>query len=163
MNPEREMSALGRWLPLTLAGLVSLTACDGILDIDEAGIIVFEDLEAGGPSAIPPIVAGTVGLLTDEMILSGTFETRQQVDRRRILVNNGTLEGAVYTPLHRARMQADTTVDLLQVRLTDPAFVEVQDEIREGIALGKLYGGFSRMWLAELYCWSILTGMFPET
>ena len=171
------MSALGRWLPLTLAGLVSLTACDGILDIDETGIIVFEDLEAGGPSAIPPIVAGMVGryqesvddiiryaaLLTDEMILSGTFETRQQVDRRRILVNNGTLEGAVYTPLHQARMQADTTVDLLQVRLTDPAFVEVQDEIREGIALGKLYGGFSRMWLAELYCWSILTGMFPES
>jgi len=60
-------------------------------------------------------------------------------------------------------MQADTTVNLLQNRLQDPAFEEVLDELNEGIALGKLYGGFSRIWLAELYCWSILTGMFPES
>ena len=171
MGPPR------RWLSLVLAGVLVLPACNGILDIDQTGIIVFEDVEASGPAAVPALVNGMVGnyqevvddvirysaLLTDEMILSGTFETRLEVDRRRIQVNNSTLTGAMYTPLHQARMQADTTVDLLQKRLQDPAFEEVLDELNEGIALGKLYGGFSRIWLAELYCWSILTGMFPES
>ena len=167
-----------RWLPLGLAGVVlGLSACDGILSVDEAGIIEFADLEAGGPTSVPTIVNGIVGnyqeavddviryaaLLTDEMIASGTFETRLQVDRRRIQVNNSTLTGAIYTPLHQARMQADTAVDLLQTRLADPAFAEVEGELLEGIALGKLYGGLSRLWLGELYCQSILTGMFPET
>ena len=171
MGPPR------RWLSLVLAGVLVLPACNGILDIDQTGIIIFEDVEASGPAAVPALVNGMVGnyqevvddvirysaLLTDEMILSGTFETRLEVDRRRIQVNNATLEGTMYTPLHRARMQADTTVDLLQKRLQDPAFEEVLDELNEGIALGKLYGGLSRIWLAELYCWSILTGMFPES
>ena len=171
------MGPLRRWLSLVLAGVLVLPACNGILDIDQTGIIVFEDVEASGPAAVPALVNGMVGnyqevvddvirysaLLTDEMILSGTFETRLEVDRRRIQVNNATLTGAMYTPLHQARMQADTTVDLLQKRLQDPAFEEVLDQLNEGIALGKLYGGFSRIWLAELYCWSILTGMFPES
>ena len=171
------MGPLQRWLSLVLAGVLVLPACNGILDIDQAGIVVFEDVEASGPAAVPALVNGMVGnyqevvddvirysaLLTDEMILSGTFETRLEVDRRRIQVNNGTLTGAMYTPLHRARMQADTTVNLLQNRLQDPAFEEVLDELNEGIALGKLYGGFSRILMAELYCWSILTGMFPES
>ena len=162
-------------VPLLL-GFLALTGCDGILDVDEAGIIVFEDVEAEGPTAIPAIVAGVVGnyqelvdniiryaaLLTDEMILAGTFEDRLQVDRRRILVNNDVLTDAVYGPLHRTRMQADTTVFLLQERLGDPLYVDVEEELREGIALGKLYGGYTRLWLGELYCWSILTGMFPE-
>ena len=165
----------GRQVAL-LAGMLALAGCDGILDVDEAGIIVFEDVEAEGPTAIPALVAGVVGnyhelvdniiryaaLLTDEMILAGTFEDRLQVDRRRIQVNNDVLTGAVYAPLHRTRMQADTTVFLLQERLGDPAFADVEDDLREGIAFGKLYGGYARLWLGELYCWSILTGMFPE-
>ena len=37
-----------RWLPLGLAGAVlALSACEGILSVDEAGIIEFADLEAG--------------------------------------------------------------------------------------------------------------------
>ena len=177
MHKEIEMGPLRRWLSLVLAGVLVLPACDGILDIDQTGIIVFDDVEASGPAAVPVLVNGMVGnyqeavddiirysaLLTDEMIVSGTFDTRLQVDRRRIQVNNATLTGAMYTPLHQARMQADTTADLLRNRLQDPAFEEVLDQLNEGIALGKLYGGFSRIWMAELYCWSILTGMFPES
>ena len=177
MDRETGMRPWRRWRPLVLAGVLCMTACDGILEVDETGIIVFEDIDAGGPTAVPAIINGMVGnyqeavddivrytaLLSDEMILSGTFETRLQVDRRRVLANNGTLTSAMYTPLHQARMQADTTVDLLGIRLQDAAFAEVGDELREGIAFGKLYGGFSRLWLAEVYCWSILTGMFPES
>ena len=177
MHKEIEMGPLRRWFSLVLAGVLVLPACDGILDIDQTGIIVFDDVEASGPAAVPVLVNGMVGnyqeavddiirysaLLTDEMIVSGTFDTRLQVDRRRIQVNNATLTGVMYTPLHQARMQADTTADLLRNRLQDPAFEEVLDQLNEGIALGKLYGGFSRIWMAELYCWSILTGMFPES
>ena len=74
-----------RWRPLVLAGVLGMTACDGILEVDETGIIVFEDIDAGGPTAVPAIINGMVGnyqeavddivryaaLLSDEMILSG--------------------------------------------------------------------------------------------
>ncbi len=179
MSKEIEKKRRPRWLAALLAGFVtlSLNGCDGILDVDETGIIVFDDVEAGGPLAVPPLVNGVVGnyqeavddiiryaaLLTDEMILAGTFDTRLQVDRRRIQPNNATLTDGLYTPLHQARMQADTTVELLESRLQDPRFADIQEYMREGIALGKLYGGLSRAWLAELYCHSILTGMFPES
>jgi len=164
-----------RAAPLAAAALV-LNACGGVLDVDEGGVIDFDDLAAAGPSAIPALVNGIVGayqeatddvvrytsLMTDEMIMSGTFETRVDVDRRRIQPSNATLEGGMYTLIHVARMQADTGVALLEERLADPAFESVDGLMREGIALGKLYGGLSRLWLGEMYCWSILTGMFPE-
>ena len=51
---------------------------------------------------------------------------------------------------------------ILQRRLQDPAYSSATPDILAGIALGKLYGGYSRVWLAELYCWSILTGVTPE-
>ena len=152
-------------------------SCEGgILDVDDSGIIVPADLDDAGPAAIPTLVNGTVGsyhqavegvvrytaLLTDAMILAGTFPTRFQVDARRIQPTNADLAGEVYTPLHRARLQADTTAFLLEGKLADPGFSEDQALLLEGIAIAKLYAGYSRLWLGELYCWSILTGMFPE-
>jgi hypothetical protein len=155
---------------------VLLSGCSGLLDVDERGIIDFDELNAAGPASVATIVNGVVGnyqemfddvvrytsLFTDEMISAGTFETRTEVDRRRIDPSNATLTGTIYTGLHVARMQADTAVALLQERLADPAYDSVETEVREGIALSKLYAGYSRLWLGELYCWSILTGMFPE-
>ena len=165
------------WTAFLLGGVLVLAACDGILDVDESGIIIGEDLDAAGPAAIAAMVNGIVGsyqeaaddivrytsLITDEMIAAGTFPTRLQVDERRIQQNNPTLTGGMYIPLHQARQQADTTVFVLQQRLQEPEFTSVIRDVSEGIALGKLYGGYSRVWLAEIYCWSILTGVFPET
>lgn len=163
---------------LAAAGLVVLGACDGgILDVDRGGIVVPDDIDAAGPAAVPTIINGFIGdyhaavddaaryagLLTDEFILGGTFPTRVQVDSRRILVNNLSLTVEQYVPLHQARLAADTAAFILESRLDDPEFEEVQDLMREGIALAAFYGGYSRMWLAELYCWSILTGMSDET
>jgi hypothetical protein len=172
---RRMMGKGSQWTLLALI-TVGISGCEGVLEIDQGGIIVLEDVLAGGPSAVEPLVNGMVAtyqeavddliryasLLTDEMILAGTFETRAQVDRREIQPNNDTLEDEMYAPLHVARMQADTVVEILQTRLQDPAFASVEEEMREGIALGKLFGGLTRLWLAELYCWSILTGMYPE-
>ena len=142
-----------------------LTACEGgILDVDDSGIVVPADLDEAGPAAIPTLVNGVVGsyheavdgvvrcsaMLTDEMILAGTFPTRFQVDARRIQPSNGDLADQVYTPLHRARLQADTTVFMLEARLGEPAFEETLPLLLQGIAIAKLYAGYSRLWLGIL-------------
>lgn len=156
---------------------VTLVACEGILDVDTSGEIVPDNLDDAGPAAIPTLVNGMIGtfntaadevaryagLLTDELILAGTFPDRLQVDRRRVLVSNASVTDDLYTPIHAARFQADTAVVLFQARLEDPVFSEVAEALAEGIALGRLYGGYTRIWLAELFCWSILSGVFPET
>ncbi len=166
-------------VPLVVAaGLVGLSACEGgILDVDDSGIIVPDDLDAAGPAGVPTIINGFVGdfneamddlnryasMLTDEMILAGTFPTRVEVDARRMLADNVSLTVEVYVPLHRARLAADTAVFLFEQRLGDPEFEEVQAQLTEGIVLGTFYGGYTRLLLAETYCWSILTGMAEES
>ncbi len=162
---------------LALAVLV-MAGCDGgILDVDDRGIVTPEDIDAAGPAAVPTLINGLVGnyheatddiirysaMLTDEMVLAGTFPTRAQVDSRRMSPNNATLTNEVYVPLHQARMQADTTAFIFDNLLGNPDFEGVQANLREGITLARLYGGFSRLWLGELYCWSILTGMANES
>jgi hypothetical protein len=161
-----------------VAVLVALTGCRGdLLDVDDSGIVEPADLDEAGPAAIPTLVNGVVGayheaingltrytaLLTDEMIYSGTFPTRYQVDIRRIPSANLDLTEDLYVPLHRARFQADTVALALEARLDDPAFAEAEDLLLQGIAIAKLYSGYTRIWLAELYCWSILTGVVAET
>jgi starch-binding outer membrane protein, SusD/RagB family len=177
-NGSRARTGAGRLKTLlaVVAGVVILTGCDGILDVDTSGVITPEDLDLAGPSAVPTLVNGMAGsthraldavvrysaLLADEMILGGTFPDRADVDRRRILDTNTVVADELYSPLHVARFQADTTVMILESRLDDPAFEEVLESLNEGIALGRLYGGYTRIWLAELFCWSILTGVTPE-
>ena len=165
-----------RWA--LIAALVALPACRGdLLDVDDSGVIVPDDLDEAGPAAIPTLVNGVVGayheaingltrytaLLTDEMIYSGTFPTRYQVDIRRIPSANLDLTEDLYVPLHRARFQADTIAFALEGRLDDPDFAEAEALLLQGIAIARLYSGYTRLWLAELYCWSILTGMVPES
>ncbi len=160
------------------AALFALTACRGdLLDVDDSGVIIPADLDDSGPAGIPTVVNGVVGayhdavngitrysaLLTDEMIYSGTFPTRYQVDIRRIPFGNPDLTDDLYVPLHRARFQADTTALVLEDRLDDPEFAEAQSLLLQGIAIARLYGGYTRLWLAELYCWSVLTGVYPES
>ena len=175
MNVTRRTGRSG--VALAALGVLVLAGCESLLEVDDTGFILPESLEEAGPSAVPAFVNGMVGayqeafddivlytsLITDEMIAAGTFSTRLQVDNRRIQPNNGTLTGEIYTPLHHARQQADTTVLMLQGKLQDPRFAESSDELRKGIALGGLFGGYTRLWLGEMYCWSILTGMFPES
>ena len=106
--------------------LLLAAACGSLIDVDEGGVIDFEDLDEAGPSGVPALVNGIVGayqealddvvryatLMTDEMIMSGTFETRVDVDRRRIQPSNETLTGSIYTQIHVARMQADTRIEV---------------------------------------------------
>ncbi|MSR23156.1 MAG: RagB/SusD family nutrient uptake outer membrane protein [Gemmatimonadetes bacterium] len=174
--------AIGRARGARLAGglvsvlvLIVVAGCSGLVDVDDSAIILPSEIDAAGPAAVPSIIFGMVGsyheitdditlitaLLTDEMISASTFPDRLQVDDRKIPPNNLELSG-LYSGIHHARFQADTIVSQFQRKLTGPAFKDVVDELSEGIALGQLIGGYSRIWLSELYCWSILTGMASE-
>ncbi len=155
---------------------VLAAGCDGLLDVDTTGILTPDDLDDAGPAAIAPIINGVVhnyheaaddiaryaALLTDEMIAAASGSI-VQVDERFIQPSNLALMVSPYTTLHQARHLADTTFLILQSRLADPAYSEIVLLGLQGIAMSKLYGGLARIWLAELYCWSILTGVHPET
>lgn len=81
------------------------------------------------------------GLLSDEFHLSGTFPTRNQVDRREIDFRNGTLLGQ-YRSLHRARVGTKNAAQRLEELLPGD----------ERIAEMWNLHGFTGLLFAENYC-----------
>lgn len=151
-----------------LAG--GLTSCS--LEVFDPDIVTPEDV--ADPASIPIAITGLVGdfqeamdnyvrksgMLTDEFILAGTFPTRVQVDERKMLVDNATLTGGMYEPIHVSRFSADNTAGALASLVGDPDVD--QDLVLEGIAFGQYYGAYARTLLAEMYCQSILGGGDPD-
>ena len=166
-----------RWLrrwprALTAVGVlaVGLSACN--LDVSDPDIVTPED--AADPASIPAVIAGMVGdfqlafddwardgaLFTDEFLLAGTFPTRQEMNQRRILVQNVTSNTDLWEKIHVNRFSADIAVEVLSGVLGDP---EIDQEIiQRGIAFGQYYGAYARVMLAEMFCQSILGGGEPE-
>ncbi|MFP4623203.1 MAG: hypothetical protein ACOCVZ_04595 [Gemmatimonadota bacterium] len=155
-----------RWLALPLVAAL-VAGCDtDLLQVTDPDVVTPE--QAAGPGAVPLRLAGMVrdfqeavdnvtryeGLFTDEMILSGTFPTRIDVDERNVVTDpdNGTLNGDVFLPLQISRSSADRNRDEFREALTDPEFEEVLADVEEGLALANLYGGYIRLYMAELYC-----------
>ena len=97
------------------------------------------------------------GMLTDEFILAGTFPYRAEVDDRRVFDNNSGILGSVYNPLSVSRFMADTGVVMLENAIGGGGGVS-DAELREAITVGKYYGGFSRLLLAESFCASAIGG-----
>lgn len=159
-------SRAARWVALPLVVAVSATGCDNLLEVTDPDVVTPE--QAAGPGAVPLLLAGMVvdfqeavdnlvryeALFTDEMILSGTFPTRIDVDERNVLADpdNGTLTVDLFLPLQVARSSADRNRLAWQDAITDPDFEEVRDRVEEGLALANLYGGYLRLYMAELYC-----------
>jgi starch-binding outer membrane protein, SusD/RagB family len=81
------------------------------------------------------------GALADELIVSGTFPTRQQVDQRRVQVDNSTNQ-LVFRRLQRARVTAERTAGSFS-RL---------GEGRRGHAESLSLAGFTYVMFAENYC-----------
>ncbi|MFQ5688683.1 MAG: hypothetical protein ACE5HQ_00235 [Gemmatimonadota bacterium] len=163
-NP-RKLARLG--VAAVLLG--GLGACQGgVLDVNDPDVLTPEGVT--GPNSIPLIIAATVGtfqnvwdeyvlysgLFTDEFILAGTFPTRKQVDDREIIVDNGSLTGDVYEPLHAARFTADDAVRAMGEIASDPGADPAL--VAQGTTLGQYYGAYERLLLSELYCQSILGG-----
>ncbi len=110
-------------------------ACSDILDVQDPDIVTPENLagEAGlatlragafgdlaialsgsaaGHGATPGLIVHAA-LMTDEMIYSGTFPTRRELDERAVLRNNGTMSG-VFQRLHRARTALRTAAETIE-------------------------------------------------
>jgi hypothetical protein len=151
---------------------ISLASCN--LEVFDPDIIEPSDVE--DPASIPVVVAGIVGdfqeafdthtrytgMLTDEFILAGTFETRRQVDDRSILIQNNSLNG-VWEEISTARFSADNAVAGLTPLIGDPELEDQQDLIRQGVLAGQYFGAYMRLIMAEMYCHSILGGGDPES
>jgi hypothetical protein len=161
-------------ITVAVAGFVLvLTACEGILDVDDPDIVTPSNLldeiglqtlrngaignfilaYSGGGQTDAQIM--TSGLMTDEWMHSGTFPTRQEVELRIIPTDNGTMNN-VYLNLQRARNDLEQAADKLQSTAQDPAS---DDRIPEMMA----YAGFTYIAFGENYCSGVPFSLQPDT
>ena len=91
------------------------------------------------------------GMFSDEFHLSGTFPTRNEVDRREIDEQNGTMEGQ-YRQLHRARVAAvNATEKLVEFTPGDSRIAEMNS-----------FTGFTLIFFGENYCSGVPLGQTPN-
>jgi len=146
-------------------GLVAAAACNDLLRVDDPVNLTPDDLQGGSTALTVNGVRGAfqsmfdyyvmhTAILTDEMILAGTFPYRAEMDARSITSNNEGLLGDLYTPLSTARFMADTAVAILDAA----AGTGDENERLEGVALAKYYAAYTRMLLAEAFCQSAING-----
>lgn len=144
---------------LATALLLAFAACnpDELLQVTDPDIVTPDNVQ--GAKGAELYWAGAVGLfagafssggggqvvysgmLADEFHLSGTFPTRNEVDRREMDDRNGTLLGQ-YRVLHRARVGTRNAADRMTELLPgDPRIGEMWN-----------LNGFSNLFFAEHYC-----------
>lgn len=158
---------------LTAAGLLlaGVAGCDGeLLDVNDTDNVQPE--EELTPGNVQPRLAGMInefrtsydfytlyaGLLTDEFILAGTFPTRREVDQRNPISQNVSINADVWEPMSVTRAVADQTISDFSAVSGSEDFASVQGALETGIAWGNLLAGYSRLFLAEMFCHSILGG-----
>ena len=161
----RSIRRSGRPLLLGL-GILATVACNDLLRVDDPVNLTPDDLQEGSVALTVNGVRGAfqsmfdyyvmhTAIVSDEMILAGTFPYRAEMDARSITSNNEGLLNDLYTPLSTARFMADTAVAIL-----DAAAGTAGDEAArlEGVALSKYYAAYTRMLLAEAFCASAING-----
>lgn len=158
---------------LLLAGLVAMVTagCDGaLLDVDDPDNVVPQ--EEFTAQSVPARFAGAIndfrealddyvlytGLHTDEFLLAGTFPTRIEVDERRPISNNTSIDADVWTPLSIARATSDAMDNDFTGALGQEGFEESTASLEQGISYARLMGGYTRIMFAEFFCQSIFGG-----
>ena len=148
-------------------GLLATVACNDLLRVDDPVNLTPDDLQEGSVALTVNGVRGAfqsmfdyyvmhTAIITDEMVLAGTFPYRAEMDARSITANNEGLLGDLYTPLSTARFMADTAVAILDAAAGGSATDE--GARLEGVALSKYYAAYTRMLLAEAFCKSAING-----
>lgn len=154
------------WLAALVAlPLLGLAGCDmdDILDVDDPDVVLPGDI--GGPETLPalrghvlaefslayvgaPIGGGNTegqilmsGLVADEFIHTGTFDTRENIDRRIIPETNPHIR-EVFHNLHRARAATNLAGDAFGEHAPNTA------SHAEALNLG----GYTHVLLAETFC-----------
>ena len=145
-----------------LAAATTGCSLDDILDVDDVDVATPESLT--GAAALPIVLGGAVanfqvgyfgsgnvnessgqigysGLLADEIRSSDTFPTRNDIDQRRIQLDNSSNE-AQFIALSRARSAADLAIRRYQEFGPD----------EPGLALAYALDGFSTIMFGENYC-----------
>jgi starch-binding outer membrane protein, SusD/RagB family len=126
-----------RLLRLALVGavLAGTAACDSILEVEDPDVttpelirdpsnlaalrngalgdfmVAFSGTAPGGGSTEGMVLSS--GLLADELYVSDTFGTRQEVDRRTVTTENAGMT-TVFRNLHRARRAAEVAAELFE-------------------------------------------------
>lgn len=148
---------------MLLAALALATGC-GLLDTDQPNIVEPGDVESEAGALARRVGAiadftfaqdgdGTgfedghillSGLMSDEFVLSTTPPTEQEIDQRRVFVNNSTLYDMFHN-LHRARAAAEAAAVALRERRTEP---DADPFIGEMLSLA----GFTYIFFGESFC-----------
>ena len=164
------MNALPRLgaIALTAVAASAFVACDTaeILEVIDPDLVTPENIQgekgaslfwAGALGEFSTAYSGNgtgqvmyVAMFTDEMHLSGTFPTRNEVDRREIDRRNGTMTG-VYRDLHQARVALENATLVLE------EFVPGDSRIAEMYNLA----GFTYLFFGENYCEGVPYGETP--
>lgn len=154
---------------IVAAGVLAGCDPDRIIDVEDPDRLPPDFL--GDSSSLPVVRAGVIrdfifaysgsdtveaqilqaGLLSDELHSSGTFPTRQEVDRRATLEDNGT-NADVFRWLSRARRSAERGASLFEQFTGDPV------EHAEILALA----GFTYIYFGENYCSGVPFSEFNE-
>jgi starch-binding outer membrane protein, SusD/RagB family len=160
LTPTRDIASRRTWADaLTVIAAMSLAACDTLLEVRDPDVVSPAVME--GPDALPALRAHAIaefsvaysaggsgnaqillsGLLADEFMHSGTFDTREIIDRRVVTPTNPHVQGA-FLLLHRSRAASERAADLFaQYGPNTPAHAEVLS-----------LGGFTYIFFGENWC-----------
>lgn len=165
MNPRHSTGVRGGGSRASRLGLVAaimalgLSACDSILEVSDRDVVLPEAM--GDSTALPALrahaiaefsvaySAGTTGdaqtllsgLLADEFKHTGTFDTRESIDRRIALPTNPHVQSS-YLLLHRSRAASERAADLFEAHGPNTA----------GHAEVLSLGGFTYIFFGENWC-----------
>ncbi len=161
MNPMPYTRRLGALLPAAVLA-VGLGACDGLLEVENPGAVLNEQLS---DTLNAPLLAATVvsdfqlmyddiarnsSWFSDEMVVGHNFVGYREWDGRVVLEERGELHN-VYTNIHQARFSADTLAGRFLQNYPSPTPAQ-------SLALARMraYGGYTYVLLGELFCESPL-------
>jgi hypothetical protein len=162
---KHTLSRARRVLPAALVtvAVLALAACSDLLEVNDPDIVTPDNLtddlglttlrngalsnfqQAWSAGQANDNLVVVSGLFTDEWMHSGTFPTRQEMDRREIqIIGNGTMEGLFFR-LQRARADLERAAIRIERSVADP---NADARIPEMLA----YAGFTYVGFGENYC-----------
>lgn len=174
MSGMSRLCAAG-WLngALILAVAVTTSGCDNLLEVERSpGTIPAEGVNGEGSfqaryigaSSLFAVAVGAAvvygGLFTDELLWAGSFPRRDEIDRRSVDPANDVVADEPYTGLQRGvKVSKDLQREILQGLF--PRYVTVPENAVQ-LAQVSLYTGFTRVYLADLFCSLAFDNTGPE-